>query len=266
MFKRLGTKLLMSTAYHSQIDGQFERTNQTVKIALRFFITKNSSVDWVTALLMIQVNMNNFLNAIIGLTSNELMYGFKVRDRLTVVSKKIDGKIMSNKEVKKSLDATRLRMRQEAADVVAFDNVKFKLVHDKRYKLLLMKEGDKAYLKLHKGYKLLDNQNKKLFNQRCGPFLVKRRVGRLAYELEFSPRWKVHLVISVTQLESAGESDPYDRKRPHYPGAVEVEGDSEFERSYEVEKIVDKRRRKYGQTMVTQYLIRWLGYGPEFDE
>lgn len=128
--------------------------------------------------------MNNSLNVIIGLTLNKLMYDFKVRDCLTTISKKIDGKIMLDKKVKKILNATRLRMRQKAADTVAFGNVKAKLIHDKRYKPLLIKEGDKAYLKLYKGYKFSDNQNKKLFNQRCGPFLVKRRVDRLAYELK----------------------------------------------------------------------------------
>ena len=37
MFEKLGVQLLYSTAYHPQTDGQSERTNQTVKIALRFY-------------------------------------------------------------------------------------------------------------------------------------------------------------------------------------------------------------------------------------
>lgn len=36
IFKRLGTLLLYSTAYHPQMDGASERTNQTVEIALIF--------------------------------------------------------------------------------------------------------------------------------------------------------------------------------------------------------------------------------------
>lgn len=38
IFKQLGVKLLYSTAYHPQTDGQSERTNQTVEIALQFYI------------------------------------------------------------------------------------------------------------------------------------------------------------------------------------------------------------------------------------
>ena len=45
MFDRLGTKLLMSTAYHPQTDGLSERTNQTIEIALRFLISENPDID-----------------------------------------------------------------------------------------------------------------------------------------------------------------------------------------------------------------------------
>jgi len=40
LFNRLGTKLLHSTAYHPQTDGQSERTNQIVEIALRYYMEK----------------------------------------------------------------------------------------------------------------------------------------------------------------------------------------------------------------------------------
>ena len=39
IFKALGTELLVSIAYYPQTDGQSERTNQTVEIALRYFLT-----------------------------------------------------------------------------------------------------------------------------------------------------------------------------------------------------------------------------------
>ena len=38
LFEKLGIKLLYSTAYHPQTDGSSKRTNQTVEIALQFFI------------------------------------------------------------------------------------------------------------------------------------------------------------------------------------------------------------------------------------
>ena len=89
---------------------------------------------------MIQTNLNNSFNAIIELIFNELMYDFKIKNKLIAISKKIDEKFMTNETLKKILNATRLRMRQKAADAVTFENVKTKLIHDKRYKSLFMKK------------------------------------------------------------------------------------------------------------------------------
>ena len=61
----------------------------------------------------------------------------------------------------------------------------------------------------------------------------------------------------MTQLESAEKkNDSYDKKRSHYFDSIKIEGDTDFEKSYEVKKIVDKRIRTYEKISVTQYLIR----------
>lgn len=39
MFERLGEKLHFTTSWHPQADDQSERLNQTIEIALRYFIT-----------------------------------------------------------------------------------------------------------------------------------------------------------------------------------------------------------------------------------
>ena len=259
-FGRLGTTLLMSSAYHPQTDGLSERSNQTVEIALRYIITEDPDVNWVQALPALQAQLNNAPNATTGRSPNEVVYGFKVRDVLTALTRKaapID------------VEFERYRHQQEAADATSYAMAKAKIIYDSRHTPLLLKPGDHAFLRLHKGYTLPSDPNAKLSNQRTGPFLVKRRIGRLAYELDLPPQWRVHPVISVTQLEPApSDEDPYHRPRPDHPGEVEVEGlpNTKYLKNYEVEKIVDKRLRKYNRTVVTQYLIRWKGYGPEYDE
>ena len=140
MIKKFEIKLLIFIAYHSQIDEQFEKINQTIKIILRFFLTANSDANWIAALSIIQTNLNNLFNAIIELIFNELMYDFRMKNKLITISKKIDEKFMTNEIFKKFLNATRLRMRQEVADAVTFENVKTKLIYDKRYKSLFMKK------------------------------------------------------------------------------------------------------------------------------
>mgnify|MGYP001379855029 FL=1 len=42
MWRQLGTTLLITTAHGPQSDNQSERTNQTIEIAIRFFVIDNS--------------------------------------------------------------------------------------------------------------------------------------------------------------------------------------------------------------------------------
>ena len=170
---------------------------------------------------------------------------------------------------KPAFEENRFVYRKEAADATSFAAAKAKIAYDSRHQPLRFRPGEKAYLRLHHGYSLPSKPNRKLSNQRTGPFRIKRKVGRLAYELELPPKWNVHPVVSIAQLEPhPAANDPYDRERPNHPEAVEVDEmpNTDWEKNYEVEKIVDRRSRVFGRKPTLQYLIRWKGYGAEFDE
>ena len=255
LFKRLRVALLTSTTYHAQTDDQSKRTNQTMKIAIRFLITAN--IDIVSTLSFLQAQLNNSSNVSIDFSSNDIVYEFKVREALFLNSSNMFDEDMSN---------LRLRNRQKIADAISFANAHMKIRYDFRHKLLLFRAENKAYLRLHKNY-AIQEQHKKLNNQRCGSFLIKRRVDRLAYELNISHRWKIHSVISVAQLESVlFVQNSYNRSRSEHSESIYVEEDNEFEKSYEIEAIIDKRIRKFEKTSITQYKIKWLRYDSEFDE
>ena len=131
-----------------------------------------------------------------------------------------------------------------------------------------MKKGDYAFLKLNHEYRLPAHSNRKLSQQRCGFFLIKRRVGRLTYELKLSFAWAVHSVISVAQLESVSKKQNfYDRSRFHHSNEIDVDemSNTDFERNYEVKKIINRRTRKYERIAIQQYLVRWLNYDSKYD-
>ena len=73
MFDKLSTKMLTSTAYYPQTDRQSERTNQTVEIALRYFVTANPGNEQIEALLHIQSTINNSCNASTGVALNKVI-------------------------------------------------------------------------------------------------------------------------------------------------------------------------------------------------
>jgi hypothetical protein len=94
---------------------------------------------------------------------------------------------------------------------------------------------------------------------------VKRRVKRLAYELELFKTWRIHSVMFVTQLESASE-DSYKRFKFDHFDFVLVKKNIETNKSYEIKRILNKRTRHYEKIKMNQYLIRWKKYESEFNE
>lgn len=130
--------------------------------------------------------------------------------------------------------------RTEAERAIAFANVLSKDRYDNLQKMIRLKAGDKVFLRLHHGYKIPGEPNKKLSNQRCGPFTIERRIGHLAFELgDLLAHWKIHPVISIAQLEPvpAGD-DPWERKRPDNSPSIQAEGDDDEWQTFEVDKLL----------------------------
>lgn len=250
VFKRLGVKFLTSIAYHPQTDGQSERTNQTVEIAMRFHLTCNPDEwnQWHLTLLYIQATLNNSPTTT-GFAPNELCYGFKVNNTMDMLATDVPAE---------AFDRLRLAKREEAEDCIAFANAMMKTRYDGKHKEFSAKVNDEVFLRLHHGYKIPGVSNRKLSQQRVGPFRVLHKVGSLAYKLELPPTMKIWPVVSVVQLEpkTAG-MDPYGRTFSQQPPPVTAEDGAEYEDEYEIERLVDRRvnRRK------TQYLVKWVGYG-----
>ncbi|SLM36777.1 reverse partial [Lasallia pustulata] len=138
---------------------------------------------------------------------------------------------------------------------------------DSKHKKINLEEGDLVYLRLHRGYNLSGLKNPKLSNQHAGPFKILKKIDKLAYRLEIPRTMQIHPVISIAHLEPCPnpKADPYHRPRPTNPPPI-MEEPGEWQQ-FKVEKVLKSRQRRYrrGKTM-TEYLIRWKGYGPQHDE
>ncbi len=166
LFEKLGVKLLYSTAYHLQTDGSSERTNQTVEIALRFFIhALDNSGLWPQVLPRIQAIINNTSSSSTGKTPNKVAYGFSPRRLLDLLA------------VLPIPNA--LATRTDAADAVYFTLLNLKVTYDRKHQPLFMKVGEWAMLRLHKGYSIpaTAGVTKKLIQQYVGPFRIVEKVG-----------------------------------------------------------------------------------------
>lgn len=191
------------------------------------------------------------------MTPNEAAYGFRPSQALDLT-------------VQKRRLFTASAARVEVADAIAFANMAYKRHYDRKHQPQYLRVGDWALLRLHRGYEIPSTTllGPKLSQQYAGPFKVIERIGRLAYRLELPDHWHIHPVFTIAQLEPAPppNADPFDRPRPDEPDSVFVEGDTEDFKSFEVERLINKRIITKGRGVSTQYLVRWKGYGPQYDQ
>ena len=99
--------------------------------------------------------------------------------------------------------------------------------------------------------------NKKLLDKAINPFIIRTRIETQAYRLALPPTYRIHNVFHISLLELYKRRIS-DSSIPEYT-APELVDDVE---EWEVEKILDKRKRK-GEV---EYLIRWAGYPTEYDQ
>jgi len=253
LFLKLGVSLLFSTSYHPQTDGQSEATNKHLKAMLRFFVNERQD-DWATFLGETEFLINNTTTAATKMAPNEILFGFKLRDSIGALARNITPGEDLSAPVLRSL------ARADAEDASRHATYHMARNYNRKHKDLSLAVGDKAYIRLGAGYKLRGIPKAKLGLQRVGPFAILEKVGGLAYKLDLPGGWKIHPVISVVHLEPAKE-DPFDREVAP-PPPLEVEG----EEWWKIEAVIRQEMRGRGRNRRVHYLVRWKGYGPEFDE
>ena len=132
-FIRLDTRLLVVISYHSQIDEVFERTNQIVKIAIRYFIIEHFDIDYVLIFSSIQTQFNNTFNTFTDLISNEIIYDFKDKNALFNITR-IDIVNAQN------LSTQRLKYQRKAINAIVFATTKIKIYYDVRHTSIFLKK------------------------------------------------------------------------------------------------------------------------------
>jgi transposase InsO family protein len=71
----MGTKLLMSTSFHPQMDGIMERANRSIEQIFRAIIDPDQR-DWVKKSPLIEFTINSSINSAMGLAPFEINNGY----------------------------------------------------------------------------------------------------------------------------------------------------------------------------------------------
>jgi len=300
LFKQLNVHLLFSTIYHSQTDSSSEVINQVAEIALRhWLITLIQIQNWSTVLPQLQAALNNSTKySSILLTPNQVLFSFHTREPLNLlqvdepdvvessfnkheniidlidsVANHTNTKVTRNanvvlkqpKRVKLTATYQYKPVHIDVKDAIAFTSMQMKHYYNKAHMSRYFQSGNMVNLHLHWGYSLPGIENKKLNQQFVDPLRVAEWIDWLAYHLDIPASWKIHDVISIVHLEPAtsAEKDPYCRSRPDHSEAVIMSPDTEPE--WKIKRFIQQRTHWKGWGFTTEYLVRWLGYGPEFN-
>ncbi|GJS86768.1 putative reverse transcriptase domain-containing protein [Tanacetum coccineum] len=164
--KALGTSLDMSTTYHPQIDGQSERTIQTLEDMLRACVI-NFGKGWVKHLPLVEFSYNNSYHTSIKAAPYEALYGRKCRSPVCwaeVGEAQLTGPEMIQETMEKIV---LIKQRIQAAQ----DRQKSYI--DLKHKLMEFKVGDMVMLKVSpwKGFVRFIKRGK-LNPRYVGPFKV----------------------------------------------------------------------------------------------
>ena len=244
----LGITTSLSTAYHPQSDGQSERMIQEVQKTLRMYVNHYQN-DWAAKLSTIEFASNNAVKSSTGYTPFFLVNG--QHPNPGTIPEDLSSKNPSTEEFIQNLK----KAREEAQKALAKAAESMKKFADrKRGETPVFSVGDKVLLDAA-NYPC-DRPSRKLSEKRYGPFLIKKKVGDLNYELELPPTWKIHPVFHVDQLRKYHE----DPSHPNFPNPPpELVGNDE---EWEVEKVLDATYRYLQGTKkrALHFLIKWVGY------
>ena len=248
--KVMGTQLAMSSGFHPQTDGQTERANRSIEEMLRAYVGRRQN-DWDERLGMIEYAYNNSVHSSSGYSPFYLCYG---RHPLSPVQ------LLSQVESKNAAaDAFLWQLEEDVTH--ALENLKRAQDRQKRYadrrrRDMELQVGDEVLLSTRNlPVQGAAGGSSKLGPLYCGPFKILEKYIA-AYKLDLPPHMKIHPVFHVSQLKLYRKPKEAERTYTKPEPIMSASGEPE----YEVDEIINHRKRKRGTKTKIEYLIVWKGY------
>ncbi|GKD40904.1 putative reverse transcriptase domain-containing protein [Tanacetum coccineum] len=223
--RALGTRLDLSTAYHPQMDGQSERTIQTLEDMLRACVI-NFGGSWDVHLPLAEFSYNNSYHSSIRCAPFEALHGRKCRS--PVLWAEIgEGSLIGPELVLETTD-----------------------------KVVLIKEKLKAARDRQKCYA---DKRRKSLEFKVGPFEIFKRIGLVAYRLRLPEELSsVHDTFDVSNLKKCLAD-----ANLHVP-LDEIKVDKTLRFVEEPVEIMDRETKKLKRRKIALVKVRWNSKrGPE---
>jgi len=246
IFKQMGTKMALSTAFHPQTDGQTERMNRTLEEMLRIYATYQQNT-WDEYLAAVEFAYNNSKQGSTGFTPFELDCGQHPHTPTTLATKT---KVAAAEDFLNHWE----NIIKLAKDTLMLSQQRQSHYANKHRRDIEFNIGDKVLLSTKNIVNPIDRNRpkKKLTPKFVGPYKVIEKISHTAYKLDLPDNIKIHPVFHVSLLKLYKEEKEFTRKTPPPPVILPETNEEE----YEVEEILDEKIIRNQP----HYLVKWLGY------
>jgi len=259
LFKILGSKLAMSTAFHPQTDGLAERIHRTIETMLRHYVDAKHE-DWDEKLYVLEFAYNNASHSVTEKSPFELNYGFHPRLPATI-DHPIPTDNQLNPTTKIFIEDLQAAWK-EAQQALGKAQQQTKSRVDKHRKADDFKVGD--LILVHK---------RVLTSAEDGPAQKLTALWRGPFEVVAMPT-SVNVTVKLGTHPSAPTKTFHVQHIKPYFGDPKPTGDQPgpahfiaSEPAYVVEKFLEskKHRNKRKRVVREDILVRWLNWPPEHD-
>ena len=207
---------------------------------------------------------NNSIHRSTGASPNFLMYGFQPKSPLDFLLPKDTPKAKSSTyslipEVKNFLETMAMH-RDSARRAIAKAQEEQSAQYNKGRKPVPdFRKGDRVLVNPH-SLDWIDAKGNGAKLKQCwiGPFEITQRINRKVFRLRMSDKYPGFPVFNIEHLKKYEESGPEWGEHTRMPESRRKQVESN---EFEVEAIVGHRRKRNA----LQFLVRWSGYGPQFD-
>lgn len=269
----MGMTRSLTTAYHPQADGQTEVLNQQLEITLRAYIGPSRD-DWSNYLDALALSYNSTPHTATTFPPAYLLFGFipttesKLINNTTFVPRVSEMNI-ATPEVMNTKASDMIEQfeaeRNRAKEALLLGQVHQRNAYNKGRLDREFEEGDLVVLNPHT-LELLKSEKgrgRKLLMKYDGPFEILRKLSPVTYQLRLPASYGIHPIINIAHLEQYQQSPQEFGDRP-----TRRLNRKDFEElpEVEVEAIIGERRRKVKSRHITEYKVRFIGFGPEGDE
>uniref|UniRef100_A0A8C7WWZ3 Gypsy retrotransposon integrase-like protein 1 n=1 Tax=Oryzias sinensis TaxID=183150 RepID=A0A8C7WWZ3_9TELE len=239
----IGATVSLSSGHHPESNGQTERLNQQLETGLRCLVSQNPS-PWSRLLVWVEFAHNTLPTSATGFSPFKSVHGY-------------DPPLFAEAETEVAVPSAHALVRRchhiwaAARQILARQQDRVKRAADRRRRPApIYQPGQKVWLSTRDLN--LHVPCRKLAPRFVGPFPVAKVINPAAVRLRLPRSLRVHPTFHVSKVKPVVDSPlvPPSEPPPRMVGGGPV---------YTVRKILAVRKRGRGR----QFLVDWLGYGPE---